>query len=363
MRFDYLTCLSATLGRINLAFSPTPLGGEITLGHFVPRLALVAAVFLIAAPAFATPVTLNAVDQPGGSVLNEQVTWRVQRLDKEGKPIPTPVAVGDSATLTTDLKPGHYILTAKRGTITIKQGLVVGSGAETRNIVVSSSNAAVAASPKAAAAANPAVAATGAPAVATVKQIVANQVPASGGTARFTIGMIPNSGRGPINDPIDWKVFTYQKGATENGQLVAQTSTSSASFTLPAGSYVIRAGYKGTQSDLVVPLTAGQSYNYTINLYGGQAKLTAVKPTGPAREPVEWTVVREKPGADGKYQLVTTVKDISPQLLIREGNYLVIGRIGDMWGVQPLAIKAGRITTTKVTLKRGEGAPIVVASN
>jgi len=312
------------------------------------------------------PVTLHAVDQPGGAVLNEPVTWQVQRLDKAGKPVPTPVAVGSEATLKTDLKPGHYMLTAKRGTISITQGLVVGSSNETRNIVVSSANAAVQADPKAAKAANPTVAATGAPGVATVKQIVAAgaavQAPASGGTAKLTIGMIPNSGRGFINDPIEWQVFTYSKGVTENGQLVAKKNISSASFTLPAGSYVIRASYKGTQSDLVIPLSVGQSYNYTINLYAGQAKLIAVRPTGPARDLVEWTVVREKPGVDGKYQLVTMVKETSPQLLIREGNYLVIARLGDMWGVQPLSIKAGRITTTKVTMKRGEGAPVVVAS-
>jgi hypothetical protein len=112
----------------------------------------------------------------------------------------------------------------------------------------------------------------------------------------------------------------------------------------------------------VIPLQAGQSYSYTINLYAGQAKLSAMKPTGVAREPVEWKVVREKPGADGKYQLVATSSESSPQILLREGNYLVLGRIGDMWGVQPLSIKAGRITTTKVALKRGEGAPIVVAA-
>jgi len=199
-----------------------------------------------------------------------------------------------------------------------------------------------------------------------VKQIAiagaAVQQMSTGPSAKFTIGMIPNSGRGFITEPIDWQIFTYSKGTTENGQLVAKKSMSSATFTLPAGSYVVRASYKGTQSDLVVPLQPGGSYNYTINLYAGQAKLVAVKPTGPAREPVEWTVVREKPGVDGKYQQVTTIKETSPQLLIREGNYLVIGRVGDMWGVQPLSIKAGRITTAKVTLKRGEGAPIVVAS-
>jgi hypothetical protein len=335
------------------------------LGQFVPRLAIAAAVLFVALPAWATPVTLNAVDRPGGALLQEPVEWQVRRLDKEGKPVPTPVAVGSSATLKADLKPGHYTLTATRGTLSIKQGLVVGSSDEVRNIVVSAANAVVQADPKAAKAANPpAAASSGTPAVATVKQIVAaGAAVQQGPSAKLTIGMIPNSGRGFITEPIDWKVFTYSKGVTENGQLVAQKNISSASFTLPAGSYVIRAGYKGTQSDLVIPLAAGQSYNYTINLYAGQAKLTAMKPTGPARDKVEWKVVREKPGVDGKYQLVAVSTDASPQILLREGNYLVIGRVGDLWGVQPLAIKAGRITTTTVTLKRGEGAPIVVASN
>ena len=336
------------------------------MGHLVPRFAVAAAVLFVALPAWATPVTLNAVDRPGGAVLSEPVEWQVRRLDKEGKPIPTPVAVGSNAVLKADLKPGHYTLTATRGTLSIKQGLVVGSSDEVRNIVVSAANAVVQATPGAAKAANPAVAATGTPAVATVKQIVAAgaavQQVSTGPSAKLTIGMIPNSGRGFITEPINWQVFTYSKGVTENGQLVAEKNISSASFTLPAGSYVIRAGYKGTQSDLVIPLAPGQSYNYTINLYAGQAKLTAMKPTGPARDSVEWKVVREKPGADGKYQMVAISTDASPQILLREGNYLVIGRVGDLWGVQPLSIKARRTTTTKVMLKRGEGAPIVVAS-
>jgi hypothetical protein len=339
------------------------------LGYHVPGLAAAAAFLFVAVPAWATPVTLNAVDRPGGPVLHEPVQWQVRRLDKEGQPIPTPVAVGSEATLKTDLKPGHYLLTAIRGTTSIKQGLVIGSGNETRNIVVSAANAVAKVDPSAVkttapaaqASSAPAPAATGAPAVATVKQIV-EMAPGSAGSARLTIGMIPNSGRGFISDPIDWQVFTYAKGTTENGQLVAHKSLSSANFTLPAGSYVIRAGYRGTQADLVIPLQAGQSYNYTINLYAGQAKLTAMKLTGPAHEAVDWKIVREKPDADGKYQLVTSSSQASPQLLVREGNYLVIARIGDLWGVQPLSIKAGRITTTKVTLKRGEGAPVVVAS-
>ena len=341
------------------------------MGIRLHRLALAAAMVfaaspvVLSSPSWASPVTLNAVDRPGGTVLNEPVQWQVLRLDSKGNPVATPAAVGTEPVLKAELKPGHYILVATRGTVTIKQGLVVGSGAETRNIVVSSANAAVKPTPGAAPVAT---ASTGVPATAVVKptaQTAAapSAAPVVKANAKLTIGMIPNSGRKAITDPIGWQVYTYSKGVTENGQLVAERKGPSASFTLPAGSYVIRAAYKGTQSDLVIPLAPNQSYTYTINLYAGQAKLSAVNVGGTQLKQVNWQIVREKPGADGSYQLVTTSAEASPQLLIREGNYLIVARQGDLWGVQPLSVKAGRTTAAKVKLKKGEGAPVVVAAN
>jgi hypothetical protein len=330
------------------------------------RLAFAAAISFVASPAFAVPVTLNAVDQPGGAVISDPVEWQVMKIDaKKNKPIPTPVAVGSASILKTDLKAGHYLIVAKRGTVSIQQGLVVGSSDEVRNIVVSSANAAVKANVTAAKAAAPAVVATGTPATATAKPIAptaaAVAMPA-GPSAKLVIGMIPNSDRAEITEAIDWQVYTYTRGTTENGTMVAEKSVAMGAFTLPAGSYVVRAIYKGTQSDLVIPLGAGQSYHYTINLYAGQAKLSAVTAAGPARQQVAWQVVRQKPGADGKYQLVTSSNDVSPQLLLREGKYLVVGRAGNFWGMQPLSVIAGRITSTKVMLKQGDGAPEIVAS-
>lgn len=338
------------------------------------RLALAAALILPALPAFASPVTLNAVDRPGGAVLSEPVQWRVMRLDNQGKEVPTPAAVGNEPVLKAELSPGHYMVQAIRGTINIKQGLVVGSAAETRNIVVSEANAAVKASGTAVATAS-----SGAPATAVVQPLpkAAAPAPATAPAAKtaakpapvivkpntkLTIGMIPNSGRGAISDPIAWQVFTYSKGVTENGQLVAEKTAPSATFNLPAGSYVVRAAYKGTQSDLVIPLAPNQSYTYTINLYAGNAKLSAVNVGGTQlKQNVAWQIVRAKPAADGSYQLVTSSADAAPQLLVREGNYLVVARQGDLWGVEKLSIKAGRTTSVKVKLKKAEGAPTVLA--
>ncbi|WP_459859142.1 hypothetical protein [Dongia sp. agr-C8] len=331
------------------------------------RLALAAALVFAALPAFASPVTLNAVDRPGGAVLNEPVQWRVMRLDNQGKEVPTPAAVGNDPVLKAELSPGHYMIQAIRGTINIKQGLVVGSAAETRNIVVSNANAAVKATNLGTAVAT---ASSGAPATAVVQPLVQKAAAPAAKPAqvivkpntKLTIGMIPNSGRGAISDPIAWQVFTYSKGVTENGQLVAEKTAPSATFNLPAGSYVIRAAYKGTQSDLVIPLAPNQSYTYTINLYAGNAKLSAANVGGTTmKKGVSWQIVRAKPAADGSYQLVTSSADASPQLLIREGNYLVVARQGDLWGVEKLSIKAGRTTTVKVKLKKAEGAPTVLA--
>jgi len=342
------------------------------------RLALAAALTLVASPlvlasqAWASPVTLNAVDRPGGAVLNEPVQWRILRLDNQGKLVETPSAVGNEAVLKAELKPGHYMIEAIRGTVHIKQGLVVGSGAENRNIVVSSANAAVGGL-----AASNLAASSGAPATAVVQPLVPSKPKATGQTAaaapapqvivkpntKLTIGMIPNSGRGAITDPIGWQVFTYSKGVTENGQLVAEKTAPNATFNLPAGSYVVRAAYKGTQSDLVIPLAANQSYTYTINLYAGHAKLSATNVGGTAmKKNVSWQIVRERPGADGSYQLVTTSAEAAPQLMVREGNYLVVARQGDLWGMQKISIKAGRITTAKVKMQKAEGAPTVVAA-
>jgi hypothetical protein len=158
---------------------------------------------LLASEAWASPVTLNAVDQPGGAVLNEPVQWRVLRLDSKGKEVPTPAAVGSDPVLKAELKPGHYIIEASRGTIHIRQGLVVGTHSEDRKIVVSSANAAVKAT---GVPGQTATATSGAPATAVVKPMTPPQTAAAPAkvivkpNSKLTIGMIPNSGRKAITD-------------------------------------------------------------------------------------------------------------------------------------------------------------------
>jgi hypothetical protein len=270
------------------------------------------------------------------------------------------MATGKAPVLKADLKPGAYVILATLGDIKIQQGLMVGSGNETRNIVVAAKTPVASAASAPAAAPAATAKATTTAAAKPAKPVLPN--PAVVGSAKLAIGMIPNSGRSAITDPINWQVFTYSKGDTENGVLVAKQNAPSGVFTLPTGTYVIRATYKETQSDLVIPMAAGQSYKYTINLYAGQAKLKALTPGATAAaNKVSWQIVREKPDETGKYTLVASSAEASPTLLVREGKYLVVAREGDMWGVQPLSVTAGRVTTAKVKLKHAEGAPLIIA--
>ena len=65
------------------------------------------------------------------------------------------------------------------------------------------------------------------------------------GLAEINIKMITSKGRKPVKDPIQWLMLTYVKGDADKGKEVANTTGPTASFTVPAGGYVVRANYKG----------------------------------------------------------------------------------------------------------------------
>jgi hypothetical protein len=172
--------------------------------------------------------------------------------------------------------------------------------------------------------------------------------------------MIPYTGAPVVKEPISWEIYTYAKGGTEKGRKILTQYTPVATFELGAGTYVVRALYKGTKSDLVVPIAAGQGLKYTINLYSGTARLQAVSPNN--KEPVTWQIVRAQPNNKGQYQLVTEVTDKSPTLTLREGNYLAIAKSGKYWAKAPLSVKAARSAQINLTLQDNKAAaPLVIS--
>ncbi len=342
---------------------------------------LLAAAFLVpfsARVAAATPVSLTAVDRPGGAALQGSVSWTIVRLNNTtGQPEASPAATGTAPTLETDLPPGHYMITAEAGAAAVKQPIFIGYSATQRNIPMSLPSQPVAAPVAQQIAGTPAVPAqqpantqatnqASATQAAPAAQPATQPVPASavaGPPAKLSINMIASSGNKPIKEAIGWQVFTYDKGGTESGVKVADMASATGIFSLPPGSYVVRAHYRETEADLVIPMAPGQSYTYTINLYAGYAKLFAIKTKEIARAGVVWQIVKRQPNAQGEYALVAESKDSLPNLMVREGKYLAIARQGEQWGVEPLDIKAGQTNKLKVTLRKGVGAPVIATAN
>lgn len=263
-------------------------------------------------------VTINATMGVGNAPLAEPVTYTVTKLDKNGKPEKKPVVSETTPVLKTKLKAGQYQVVAQAKAMSAKQVFTVGKEPVTRTITL--------------------------------------------GTASVSIKMITSKGRKPVKDPIHWELLTYVKGAPDKGEKIDEANSATASFTVPAGGYVIRATYKGVKADLVVPLKAGQSYDYTLNLYAGYGEVAAYSGKSKIKQDVTWQIVREKPNEKGEYELVAQETGSAPKIMLREGKYMVIARYGDMWGSEKLNVTAAEVASVKVKLKEELAGYPVIAS-
>ncbi|MBX6323075.1 MAG: hypothetical protein IRY94_14705, partial [Rhodospirillaceae bacterium] len=283
--------------------------------RFLPLFALCAAVMwataLVASTAEATtvaasekPVTLAVqavVAQGARKPVAGPVMWSVVRLMDDKNPGAV-VASATEASPKFSLPPGHYLVTAKLGQAEGKQPVELTS--------------------------------------APVKMIVN----LNAGVLR--VNLIPYAGAKPVTDPVHWELLTYARDAGAQTR-VTEADAAATEFILPAGSYVLRAAYQGTHAELVVPLEAGQTFNYTLNLYAGKARATAVSEKGAAfKDPVTWEVVR---AADRS--LVSADTTPAPQFTLREGRYVMLARQGNHAGEAPFEVKAGKSSSVKVTLK------------
>lgn len=288
--------------------------------------------------ALAVDVTINAVEAAGGPPVTEEIAWTVVRVDKEtGKPEAKPTVTGKAVALQAKLEPGQYIVTGVLGKTKASQAILVGEKATTRSIIMNEGG------PKAAAA----------------------KKPVAGPPAQISINLKLSKGKKPVKEAVEWEVYEYSKGATESGEKVAAQKAATGVFTLPAGSYVVRARYQGAQADLVIPLAPGNSFKYTLNLYAGYAKLSALKPgKKKVMGDVTWQVLKQHPNKPGVYELVQSSNKPDPTLMLREGRYIAVAKIGDqLWGSESISVLAGETISKKISLKEGVGAPEVASAN
>jgi hypothetical protein len=263
-----------------------------------------AAVFLLIAalPAAAVELNLEAEIAKGAkSAVKQPVEWTVSRMFNDKNPGEV-VASSREPAPKFALEPGHYLVTAKLGLAKAEQTVEL------------------------------------------TKVAVLTRLNLNAGIVRLS--MIPHAGAPVIKDPVRWELFRYSKGGGMT-ERVAEANAPATEFILPAGGWVARASYEGTLSELVIPLEAGQTFNYTLNLYAGKAKVAATGPGGGAfKDPVMWEVVR----ASDRNDLVTATTAPAPQFTLREGKYIVLARQGTFAGEAPLEVKAGKTASAKVKM-------------
>ncbi len=253
---------------------------------------------------------LDAVVIAGAAPVYEPMLWTVSVPSKVKNQPDEIVATQTSATPQFQLPPGHYNVTAQYGDAKTTQEMEVVAGENRRTFDLRA------------------------------------------GVIRMQL--IPYRGAKPIEDPIDWEVYAYAQGDVDESRKLAAVTAPQQRFILSDGHYIVRARYGDTVTDLVVPVPAGTSFKYTVNLYAGKVKMSAIshETNRPYKKEIIWSVYRAKPDANGQRQLVAT--QFGPQITfqLREGKYIVVGQAGDLVGEMPFDIKAGKTEQIKIVLNQ-----------
>lgn len=252
-------------------------------------------------------IRLQAVVAEGAKTMTDPLTWTVTRLsDKAGVPGEV-IATKTAAAPTLSLAPGRYAVSATYGDAQAHEEIAVGSADATHVLSLDA--------------------------------------------GFISLSMIPHAGAPLVTSDITWEIYRYAKGAgVDEKRKVTVAVAPSQRFILPAGYYTIRARYNGTHADMVLPVTAGHLFNYTVNLYAGKVDLSAVSGKGTLKDDVTWQIVRATPDENGARAVVAQADEASPKLLLREGSYIVQARSGNLAGEAPLEIKAGSTKNIKVKL-------------
>ena len=170
------------------------------------------------------------------------------------------------------------------------------------------------------------------------------------GWARFQ--MITGQKAKPLADNVHWTIYRYTKGGVDEKQKITELDAPSPQLTLPPGWYTVRGKYQGIVVEAVEEVKAGTLYKYTLVAYAGKATFTAVDAKGkPVKKDALWSIERAAKGSDGKRVPITTDSTASPSLLLGEGKYVVVVKVGDMIGEAPFEVQATRDQKVTVKLK------------
>ena len=251
-------------------------------------------------------LSMNGVVTKGAKPIKEPITWTVTRIS--GGCRGQDVATQTGPTLKVKLDPGTYRIRAQHDAALASAQVTV---------------------PK--------------------KKEVKQQIDFRAATVTFRL--IPHVGAPAIKQPVKWEVFQYVKGNGGRGQQIGQGMAAHQRFLLTEGAYVVRATYVDTVTDLVVPVKAGDAFNYTVNLYSGKVALKAVdKKKKAVKGEIVYEIARARPNGDGKREVLATKVSPTEPLVLREGKYIVTAKAGDRTGKTEVEVKAGKTKNVVVTI-------------
>jgi hypothetical protein len=239
----------------------------------------------------------------GAKPLNDDIKWSIAPVSKDG----TAAQQVTKASPEVQLLPGKYRVTATLGFATVTRDITV-SGAGKQDLVFDA------------------------------------------GWARFQ--MIPGQKAKPLQENVHWTIYRFTKGGVDEKQKITELDAPSPQLTLPPGWYTVRGQYQGIVVEAVEEVKAGTLYKYTMVAYAGKATFTAVDANGKTvKKGAVWTIERAAKNNGGKRVPVTTDSTASPSLLMGEGKYVVVVKVGDLIGEAPFDVKAKRDQTVTVRLK------------
>jgi hypothetical protein len=251
----------------------------------------------------AVKVKLQAAIVTGAKALKDDIKWSIAPLSKDG----TAAQEVTKASPEVQLEPGKYRVTATLGFATATKDITVTSGGKEELVF-------------------------------------------DAGWARFQ--MIPDRKGKPIEQNVHWTVYRFTKGGVDEKAKLTEMDAPSPQLTLPKGWYTVRARYQGIVSETVAEVKAGTLYKYTVVAYAGKATFTAVDANGKTvKKGAVWSIERAAKSNGGKRVPITTDTAASPSMLLGEGKYVVVVKVGDLIGEAPFEVQATRDQKVTVKLK------------
>lgn len=244
---------------------------------------------------------VSAIPVRGAQPMDADVRYTVEALD--GNRRGQVVASGQGSSLSAELPPGRYRVSSVLGLVTTRSEVSIVDGPVDHQAILN-----------------------------------------AGG---ITLALMPHFGAPEITEDIDWVVWTYGRDALGNRWEVARVRGANPALMLPEGYYVVTANHRGAEAKHTIEVTAGNNYNYAINLNAGTMRVFAEP--APGADPgvtVLWRVFPQ--GSDGTGEPLASGSSLQDSFFLPSGRYLLVGLQGDKQVRKEIEVSAGKKQSVKV---------------